>query len=305
MSSVRNERSIRVVGQMRSGNHAVIGWIKSLYEFRSLCFLNNVAHGDHDPYLTCEQFEAIGLPAVSDAVDLSDCAKDLLIYSYEDREGVGKEGRDFLSSVFDPAFEAHRIQYIGASRREFTVLVVRDPFNCFASRLKFLRERGAEKGISDIHVVKEVWKTVARDVLDNPSTDRLTLNYNRWILDASYRDDLAASLHADNITALPQNVSHYGGGSSFDSKILDRITVADVFRKRSKILSLERLLHLPTYIRRMVRPTRVDPTDLQSRWKDFVDDDEYRDLLRDQELIELSRTIFGEIEGTDQFVQSL
>lgn len=62
-------------------------------------FLNNVGHGDQDPFTTTRQVALAGFGSHSDVEALRRAHKDLLIYSYEDDEN----------------FEEQRIRYVGES----------------------------------------------------------------------------------------------------------------------------------------------------------------------------------------------
>ena len=100
-----NELELRVFGLMRSGNHAIIDWILSLYPDEKVSFLDNVDHGDHDPYRTCRDQSHTGYDPDLPPEQLPRELKRLLVYSYEDRQQLQRDGTAFIDSVFDPAFE--------------------------------------------------------------------------------------------------------------------------------------------------------------------------------------------------------
>jgi len=127
-----NDTEIRVVGMSRSGNHAIIDWILAQARGRT-CFLNCAEPGTN-PFLSARpisEFESPhrvnyrGFRAAREARGhLS--YKDLLVHSYEDI---------FLRGLRRDAAGAHRDRRVGRSRRRIDLLIVRDPFNLFASRL--------------------------------------------------------------------------------------------------------------------------------------------------------------------------
>lgn len=304
MTKVMNSVEIRVLGQMRSGNHAIIAWLHSLYPKKSICFLNNVQHGDFDPFENYMQMELTGMDECSEAEILRNRARDVLIYSYEDRNCLAESNLDLVSSVYDERFEARREEYVGASARRFDIVIVRDPFNCLASRITLLRKRGALGGLANMSLIRDNWKAVARKAIDLEKTgrrDQITINYNRWVFDDVYREHLSKLLMAQSAGTVPTNPPEYGGGSSF----IEPLTFGDLFRKRRKLLSIKRWLRFNEYLRRLIPRLRINKGDLLTRWTMLSGDDEYRELFRDPDVLSLSEQLFGEIPGTREFVRNV
>ena len=69
-----NFLEIRVIGLMRSGNHAIIDWIQQQYAGHSICFLNNVKHGEIDPYTN---YTNISLTGIVEEIDIEALRKQL------------------------------------------------------------------------------------------------------------------------------------------------------------------------------------------------------------------------------------
>lgn len=94
----RNKLEIRVCGLQRSGNHAIINWIIGQHKKEKICFLNNVRHGDYNPFFTAKQIFVYNIDGLNDGriqkqiirdnpevlETLSCINKGLLLYSYED-----------------------------------------------------------------------------------------------------------------------------------------------------------------------------------------------------------------------------
>ena len=93
--------------------------------------------------------------------DLRRVKKRLLIYSYEDRQELEHRNKNFLESVFQEGFEENRNIYLGFSKHQFNVLIIRDPFNFLASRLKLLRVWGPQSGVNDLAWIVRNW-TIGR-----------------------------------------------------------------------------------------------------------------------------------------------
>lgn len=204
-----NEREIMLTGMSRSGNHAIINWIWRQGGGRR-CLLN-CAEGRTNPFQSCRPMDDGGHWRVNyDGFDIAAEAagrfgrKDLLIHSYEDC---------FLSHAYSEEFERNHDRFVGPSRQRFDLLVLRDPFNLFASRLAL------DASPLTPRMGLRVWRQHAREALGERRHRRhnpLLVNYNRWVVDRDYRAGLAARLGLDFSDAGIDEVTACGGGSSFD-----------------------------------------------------------------------------------------
>ena len=301
-----NNIELRIYGLMRSGNHAIINWIQAQYTDQSICFLNNVAHGDHDPFNSYRQIEIKGMNESSGAKSLRGSRKQVLIYSYEDRANLEEPDRneDFISSVFCQSFESNREKYLGSSRKRFDVCIIRDPFNCFASRLKLIRTKGPMGGASDMPSIVQNWKSLARHAIElssNPNNSQIVINYNRWVKSQIYRKELSSKLCGSFSDSSIDEISQYGGGSSFD---LPKLKLIDALANFHKVFSMRRLKNFRAYLKRM-SPQSPRKDNLFLRWKLFYHDPTFRKIFDDPELLNLSESLFGEIPGTRDFVSAI
>ena len=125
-----NKKEIRVVGMRRTGNHAILTWIE--HQLAGECLhLNNVWVGKN-PYRHkadnllryhpehAKMSQTYRRQANGDLVK-----RDCLLYSYEDWS---------LAAITQPRFERNRELYLGRASECFDVLILRDPYNLFASR---------------------------------------------------------------------------------------------------------------------------------------------------------------------------
>lgn len=210
-----NDREIRLVGLSRSGNHAVAQWILAQASGRN-CFLN-CAEGKTNPFATCRPL-ADGSPAraswpefdFATEADGRFSAKDLLLHSYED---------SFLAHALSDEFEAGHDAWVGPSRRRIDVVVVRDPYNLFASR------RAAGCGLSRA-VARRMWMQHARCLLAprwtrKPRPELVAVSYTRWVTCRDYRRALAERLGLPFSDAGIDRVADCAGGSSFDGLAFD------------------------------------------------------------------------------------
>ena len=137
------------------------------------------------------------------------------------------------------------------------IIVLRDPLNLFASRLKIHHDRDKRMYMNESIV--SLWKSYAREFLGETShlSRKVAISFNEWFSNAEYRRDLEVSFnfsHTDEgLDELGIRVSSFDGGKyagkAHQMKVLDR-------------------------------------------WHHFNDNAEYKALFDDEELIELSKKIF-------------
>jgi hypothetical protein len=205
-----NRTEIRIVGMSRSGNHAIIEWVLSQTRGRT-CFLNCAEPGTNPFRSSRPLSESEGCyrasypefqPEREAAGDLT--RKDWLVHSYEDVVLPELAGAGLERSV-------------GSSSRRLDLLILRDPFNLFASRL------ASGVGVAP-RATPRVWCGHAREFLGETrylSGIRLMVSYNRWAMSPTYRRELAErlGLYFDDRAAAA--VSSCAGGSSFDGTLHD------------------------------------------------------------------------------------
>lgn len=259
-----NSKEIRVVGMSRSGNHAIINWILRQSPGRT-CFLNCV-EPKTNPFATARplgdkrgvvvNYRGFDLEAEAEG-DLS--AKDLLLYSYEDV---------FLGMVASPLFRKYHDEWIGGSAETLDVLILRDPFNLFASRFRsglYRHGHGEPPSVTNRTAIR-IWKQHAREFagirtyLDRP---KVAISFNQWASDSGYRHLIARQLGLDFTDAGVDDVAATAGGSSFDGTRYDG---------------------------------KAGEMDVFGRWRHYAGES---DLWRhfDDEVHELSDGIFGHLPG--------
>lgn len=245
-----NQLELHILGMSRSGNHAITDWIFLQAKGRKL--LLNCAEGKTNPFLTCRPLEGDvswrADPPINIEAERSGrfSAKDLLIHTYED---------SWLGHAFSREFADHHDAWVGPSRRRVELVILRDPFNLFASRTAIGCALSSK-------IAPRMWHQhagVALSPASRGSVERRVVIYNRWARDRAYRRDLARFLGVPFTDRGFDAIPACGGGSSFDGTSYDG------------------------------RATAM-PTD--ERWRRYADRDEYRNLF-DVRTIELSERIFG------------
>jgi hypothetical protein len=179
---------------------------------------------------------------------------DLVAVSYEDK---------YLEKIKNYSILDEE-QMIGADRNKTIILILRDPYNLFASRLKYKKPK--KHAMQNKEGFVEKWKSYALEFLGDTNIidNKICINYNSWLKDIDYRRDLSKRLGGDfsdsNIDIVPSS----GGGSSFDRKSYDG---------------------------------RASEMKLLERWKSLKNEKYFLELVDDKELAELSFRIFGNIMG--------
>ncbi|MEE2972891.1 MAG: hypothetical protein VX672_07185 [Planctomycetota bacterium] len=287
---------LRVAGMMRSGNHAIIEWILEQHRNKSSVFLNNVAHGPQDPYRTADRILVNGSEFEGDIDECRKSKKNLLVYSYEDR-GDSPIQSSLIRSAFSEEFEDVRVQFLGSSARAVDVLVVRDPLNCFASRLRQYDLGRTGAASFEPEMVRDRWIDFAEyctGAMSNDNPKQIVIPYNRWLTDPSFRRSLSRSLAGTYSDATLASTSDFGGGSSFERR---RLPWGQLASKWRRISSPRAWRSLPGIIRSQISPKKPGKQTL-SRWRGFENDSRFAVMTENPRVFELSRAIFGDIYGS-------
>lgn len=295
-----NTLEVRTFGLQRSGNHAVLQWIMDQHRGHRIVFLNDVRHGDHDPYTELWEPEFHGFGDVTDVEQIRRSPKRLLLYTYEDsRVNMAPEQDSLLATLHDPGFEANRERYLGASTHRMDFVILRDPFNFFASRLRKLDDL---TGVRHVAWIVDNWKALATLALEDSEADDApeVVLFNRWQSDEGYRRALSRRLMGEFSDATLNRVSDHGGGSSFDGKAHIPLTFAEL---RSDWRTLLHPSNLWSTLER-TRARGAEAMDVHGRWPHMRDDPRFRAIFADGELLELSEAVFGRLPGTRAFVRS-
>ena len=261
-----NRLEICVVALRRSGHHAIVEWL-----LRHLsgdgCFLNNRKVGP-SPFARKSGAVATGRIDLEQEGPGRFTPKDYLVHNYENQN---------LTKIFSPDQLERWDEFVGTSRRRVHLLILRDPFNNFASLVRWAQDEEYAPGPETVRRCVELWRRYAREYLgltDIIPDEKLGVSYNAWFTDPSERKRLADRLHLDFTDEGINNVARYGPvalGSSFDGVSHDG---------------------------------RAQEMGMLERFRNYEDDPFYLGLF-DPEIIDLSERIFGEIPGTERIVASV
>ena len=268
---------LQVIGLQRSGNHAIISWLASL--FRAPDFLNN---RHHDFFL--QEAERARLRA---------SAADCVIVSFEDAVRKFVHGRHLVRDIAPLRAE----DFPGT--RCLTLHILRDPYNNWASRVVAAEKRGLT-GVPELATFIDSWLDLAAIQARDPDA---VILYDRWAADAGYRRRICAAVGGRYSEATLDDIPAFGGGSSFQGRA-QRPSYRQIAGRLPHYLSrrfLRRLRQAPAaYARRLVSP-RLAGRQLETgaRWRAVVGRDECRPLFADARLAAESDRIFGFHVGED------
>jgi hypothetical protein len=127
------EKEMCIVGLSRSGNHAVINWL--LNQLQEPYLFLNCAEPKTNPFDTARPLNEAGRTFSTNIEDFNYDAektatapkRQVLLYNYED---------SFLGPLGKKAERQKMQQWVGPSGLRKEILILRDPFNLFASRIK-------------------------------------------------------------------------------------------------------------------------------------------------------------------------
>ena len=240
------KNKFRVIGLRRSGNHAIISWLAHHFGKERVLFFNNI-------HLNSGLFSSENLKKYNQKLNkIRDCKPfiktklhgsyndyDCLIYSYEDRN---------LSKLF--------------SSKDKTILVIRDPYNVTASRIKQLEINKKQYWFSvDKRYINKVKQYLEECIgKQNLLGDKVIVNYNKWFTSKEYRKELSKILNLKFTDEGYSKMLYHGNGSSFRGVIKNT--------KSLKVLD---------------------------RWKKYTNHHLFRKISEDKEILEMSRQIFGDI----------
>jgi hypothetical protein len=270
----RNDLTIWVYHLKRGGGHAIVNWIARNLD-RQVFHLNNAFSKpwkarwrgekifrritEPDRYGgPGQRLFNVDLPTDAGWREVARMPKDVLLTNVENLR---------LERVPEvPLLGSGAEKLIGRSRHTMTLLVLRDPFNTFASVW-----HGKRRMRNRLHgFYRSQWKVYAREFLGESTflpDDTVKISYNSWFADDEYRAGLAGRLGLEDGDRGRDEISQDGGGSSFSGR------------------------HFHHRAREM---------EVLERWRHFADDPDYLAAF-DGETVELSRRIFGEVTGESVF----
>ncbi len=230
---------------MRSGHHAIIEWIQA--HFDGPQYELNDALAFQYPFRT-DWYESHSPPKSSSV---------LATVNFEDV--------DIRRCRETPLIDLKLLGRVKCCRH---VLVLRDPLNLLASKLRFMRTRpwwhaDQERRNQSVEDILSLWVHMAREFsgeTDYLGPSCIRISFNQWFLSQPYRDAVARDIGFVNQDHGVDRVSRRGDGSSFDYQKFDG---------------------------------RAQNMGVLNRWQSLVDDAEFRLIFQRADVLHYSELLFG------------
>ncbi|MET4632136.1 hypothetical protein [Kaistia defluvii] len=199
-------------GMRRSGNHVVLNW-SGLTE--STFFMNDILQREQVPALLGDPFPTKAFLHWFPRV----CARRYV------RRMLRKTGWKLLTRGLCVSLEDWPIDkpiFTPWPRRCQHILLLRDPLNMFASRIRMSNGMhvlyGKDRADDYFQNSIELWKSHAGEFLGHTHLlpGHVGVYYDRWVVDAAYRAAIAARLRLVPDEGALYRVAVEGGGSSFE-----------------------------------------------------------------------------------------
>lgn len=265
-----NDIEIAVVAQQRSGHHAIINWMRCNMNVPSV-FINN-CYSVGNPLLFNQSANQIVPPDIQEKpFDLDKeqkgklTFKSCLIYNYEDQR---------LPYIKFYQHKINRVAWLGKSRRFYKVLIIRDPFNLLASKLKWSKGKQNAPSLANLFFIKNQWKRYAKYYLEHYKQDNhiVCIDYNSWFAKEAMQKKYAEQLGLASYNKGLKKVSQYGPK--------EQITSFDSWKKGTDAQNMK----------------------VMERWQFFQEDENYLKLIADKELIELSQELYADFSAVAEAI---
>jgi len=257
------DNQLEVCSMMRSGHHAVLYWL-----------FGQIDHMIYfkDDILRYANKELEG--ALIGGGDISSVIK-TYVYNIED---APIDKIEYLREKYKTRFE------ICAPKKRRSVMIIRDPFNMFASRYRlflrinrirledgkapFAESRNTNENSNITWIDKNavnLWKIYAKEFLgysNHLGSDVLKINYNKWFSNILYRKEISENMNLKFSDKKLNYVPENGHGSSFDVRSLDG---------------------------------SAQKMDVLNRWRRFSGNKKFKSIFSDKEMINLSLEIYPDL----------
>lgn len=178
-----NDLELCVYGVKRSGNHAIIYWLINLFRDRRVVFVNDASLSKADPFFGKNDCRLFGFDKAIATGEFHSIRCDVFLYSFEDSLNEELLGRDYMDCVLHQETDLQRRETIGSFKKRIRIMVLRDPFNCFSSRLRSSRGGSLDREKMSIREVASNWKKLAHRALSEERSaafdDELVILFNR------------------------------------------------------------------------------------------------------------------------------
>lgn len=263
------DNQLEFYGMRRSGHHIIMDWIFS--QIKTPIFFFN----DIEPYFKIGSLYDSGF--WKNPLPGGRYGESFKFYSFNYEDAPIKDLNKYMKKYGSLVF-------FKKPNRVKKIFILRDPFNMFASRIKFFREKNIQAKLDGKRLLRynkeiaaggvawyneaaiERWCEYAREFLGetNYHNNKIFIDYNKWCKDEEYRKSIAKifapakSYNDSSRKKVPAN----GGGSSFDLR---------EFNGKGDMMKTD------------------------ERWKVMIKDDEYLTIISNPELMRLAQKIYPDL----------
>jgi len=278
----RNENEIRIFSLPRSGAHAIMTWFASMFSEPVYLFDNNQIF--FDPFRTrfnsADNILALEPDLASIFQSLKNMhswpenrinrirnkKKECIMYRYEINHLVNNRFWELKIRA-----KNHNNSYVGKSKFQFDVIVLRDFKNWLASLIRF--QDGTWFMEKNKKRYMELWSHVAEEFIGDTNflpSKKIQIKYNEWFADDGYRKKIAQLMNLE-----------------YSDKFINRLSITG----RSKKIPTGSSFDDATF------KNKANEMQVLERYKLLQGDDLefYNSIVEEySELLELSNEIFGE-----------
>jgi hypothetical protein len=247
---------IEFYAMRRSGHHAIMEWL--FYHIKEPIFFIN----DIEPVIKNKNYKDSGV--WKNPIKSGEYSNYFQNYSFNYEDASPEKLQILMRKYYTHCL-------IKKPEKISKIFIIRDPFNLFASRLKFFKEKklknitASGSGWSDEKAVS-LWCEYAREYLGETRyiPDRVFIDYNKWCSDSKYRAKIITPFNkrGEYLDEGRGRVPPNGGGSSFDSREYNG---------------------------------KGEQMKTQERWSLMLDDPDYMRIFENKKLIELSEKIYPDL----------
>lgn len=206
------KRVIVVHGMKRSGNHAIINWLKVQDHF---IFYNDIIQiapiltGKKEPPPTRDFTSWFKKKRLPRRIRFAFFFKKFILRKYS-----------MIASLEDHDLQIKPFSNVPCDITN--ILIIRDPINLFSSRIRkaslIKHPAYAMTTDSEKDRVLKLWKSHAREFVGftNQLENKVCIYFDAWFSSRNYREQISQKLNLEFIDKGFSMVSEKGGGSSFD-----------------------------------------------------------------------------------------
>jgi hypothetical protein len=231
----------RMIGDRQGGQHAVAYWL--FHQFNGVIYWKNSGQHKHD-LLKMSNFP------------------DLKLFKQWSENTINKHTAIAVSYEDKTLEVVNTYPYPQYTEKRYDIIILRDPYNCFASKIHNWRNRCPRKA-GKFEMKLNAWKQKARTVISKECS--FFIDFGKWFSSKEYRQLILTWFPKDAFVFTDDhlnNIPKKAGASTWDERTFEG---------------------------------KAQQMDINNRYKGIIDDPLMKKIMADEEVKELSDKIFGKI----------